>query len=187
MGWQHMREVAGTTLAAFGLKVLGAIAAWIIGRYLIGLALRLIAAALTRQEVDPTLQRYIANIVNVALNIVLVVQQLLAGVLRHQAGDFGDLRLRGLSGAGGAGAHAHRGLRREGQQPALLPFEDNPTPIGSIQRDRIARGSGGADDPQRCPDECELMHFRIREGLQIQILDIPDAAAILILRVARTA
>ena len=73
MDWQHMREVAGTTLAAFGLKVLGAIAAWIIGRYLIGLALRLIGAALTRQEVDPTLQRYVANIVNVALNIVLVV------------------------------------------------------------------------------------------------------------------
>jgi len=65
--------VAGTTLAAFGLKVLGAIVAWIIGRYLIGLALRLIGAGLTRQEVDPTLQRYVANIVNVALNIVLVV------------------------------------------------------------------------------------------------------------------
>ncbi len=59
--------------AAFGLKVLGAIVAWIVGRYLIGLAVRLIGVALTRQEVDPTLQRYIGNIVNVALNIVLVV------------------------------------------------------------------------------------------------------------------
>jgi small conductance mechanosensitive channel len=73
MDWQHMGEVAGATMTAFGLKVLGAIVAWIIGRYLIGLSLRLIGAALTRQEVDATLQRYIGNIVNVALNIVLVV------------------------------------------------------------------------------------------------------------------
>jgi small conductance mechanosensitive channel len=73
MDWQHMKEVASTTLAAFGLKVLGALVAWLIGRYLIGLAVRLIGAGLTRQEVDPTLQRYISNIVNVALNIVLVV------------------------------------------------------------------------------------------------------------------
>jgi small conductance mechanosensitive channel len=73
MDWQHMGEVAGATLTAFGLKVVGAIVAWIVGRYLIHLALRLIGAALTRQEVDPTLQRYIANIVNVTLNIVLVL------------------------------------------------------------------------------------------------------------------
>ena len=63
MDWQHMGEVAGATLTAFGLKILGAIVAWIVGRYLIGLALRLIGATLTRQEVDPTLQRYVANIV----------------------------------------------------------------------------------------------------------------------------
>jgi len=73
MDWQHMGEAAATTLTAFGLKVVGAIVAWIIGRYLIGLAVRLIGVALTRQAVDPTLQRYIGNIVNVALNIILVV------------------------------------------------------------------------------------------------------------------
>jgi small conductance mechanosensitive channel len=73
MDWQHMGEVASATLTTFGLRILGATVAWIVGRYLIGLALRLIGAALTRQEVDPTLQRYIANIVNVTLNIVLVL------------------------------------------------------------------------------------------------------------------
>src|SRR3954469_11199506 len=73
MDWQHMREIASTALAAFGLKVLGALIAWIIGRYLIGLAVRLIGAGLTRQEVDPTLQRYISSIVTVTLNVVLVV------------------------------------------------------------------------------------------------------------------
>jgi small conductance mechanosensitive channel len=73
MDVQHLREMAGAALLAFGLKVMGAIVAWIVGRYLIGLAIRLIGVSLTRQEVDPTLQRYISNIVNVALNIVLVV------------------------------------------------------------------------------------------------------------------
>jgi len=73
MDFQHMGEVAGAMLTAFGLKILGAIVAWIVGRYLIGLAVRLIRVGLTRQEVDATLQRYIGNIVNVALNIVLVV------------------------------------------------------------------------------------------------------------------
>jgi small conductance mechanosensitive channel len=68
-----MIETASTQLTTFGLKVLGAIAVWIVGRWLIGMTIRLISAALTRQQVDPTLLRYIGNIVSVALNIVLVV------------------------------------------------------------------------------------------------------------------
>src|SRR6185369_15243788 len=39
----------------------------------IGLAVRLAKAALAREHVDPTLLRYVGNIVSVALNIVLVV------------------------------------------------------------------------------------------------------------------
>jgi len=73
MDWQRVWETASTQLTTFGLKVLGAIAVWIIGRMLIGLASRLLSAALNRQRVDPTLQRYIGNVVRVALNIVLVV------------------------------------------------------------------------------------------------------------------
>lgn len=60
-------------MVAFGLKVLGAIVVFILGRWLIGLVGRMVAAALTRQEVDPTVQRYLVNFLNVALNIVLVV------------------------------------------------------------------------------------------------------------------
>src|SRR5262245_15084755 len=70
---QSIKETAVTTLTAFGLKVLGALVAWIVGRYLIGLAVRLVTAGLERQHVDPTLLRYIGNIVSVALNVVLVV------------------------------------------------------------------------------------------------------------------
>jgi small conductance mechanosensitive channel len=73
MDIERMIETASTQLTTFGLKVLGAIAVWIVGRWLIGMTIRLISAALTRQQVDPTLLRYIGNIVSVALNIVLVV------------------------------------------------------------------------------------------------------------------
>jgi small conductance mechanosensitive channel len=73
MDWQRVWETASTQLTTFGLKVLGAIAVWIIGRMLIGLASKLLSAALDRQHVDATLQRYIGKVVRVALNIVLVV------------------------------------------------------------------------------------------------------------------
>ncbi|HEX6004907.1 MAG TPA: mechanosensitive ion channel family protein [Burkholderiales bacterium] len=73
MDWQRVWETTSTQLTTFGLKVVGAIAVWIIGRWLIGLASRLLTRALERQGVDSTLRRYIANIVTVALNIVLVV------------------------------------------------------------------------------------------------------------------
>ncbi len=73
MDVQHIIDTVSTQLTSFGLKAVGAVAVWIIGRWLIGFGVRLISAALTRQHVDPTLLRYIGNIVSVALNIVLVV------------------------------------------------------------------------------------------------------------------
>ena len=66
---QHWQEV----IIAFGLKALGALVAWMVGRWLIGLAVRLMSAALNRQKVDPTLTRYLGSIVAVSLNIILVV------------------------------------------------------------------------------------------------------------------
>lgn len=60
--------------ADFGLKVIGAIVAWIIGRWLIGLAQKFIASALTRgKRVDPTLSNYLVSIIGVLLNIVLIL------------------------------------------------------------------------------------------------------------------
>ncbi|MBK8073395.1 MAG: mechanosensitive ion channel family protein [Ramlibacter sp.] len=60
--------------ADFGLKILGALAAWIIGRWLIALALRLIGAALQRGgRVDETLAHYLKSIISVILNIVLIL------------------------------------------------------------------------------------------------------------------
>jgi small conductance mechanosensitive channel len=68
-----MMETATPILIAFGLKVLGAIAAYIVGRMLIGAASGLVMKALERQKVEPTVIRYIGSVITVALNIVLVV------------------------------------------------------------------------------------------------------------------
>ena len=58
----------------FGLKILGAIAAWIVGRWLIGLVLRAFGAAMERgNKVDATLAHYLKSILGVVLNIVLVL------------------------------------------------------------------------------------------------------------------
>jgi small conductance mechanosensitive channel len=66
---QHWQDVA----VAFGLKALGALVVWIVGRWLIGVAVKLIGGALKRQNVDPTLTRYLGSIVGVTLNVILVV------------------------------------------------------------------------------------------------------------------
>ena len=73
MDFDKIAATATAALTTFGLKVLGALLAWIIGRYLIRLAVRLVTAGLARQEVDPTLGRYLGNIVSIALNVVLIV------------------------------------------------------------------------------------------------------------------
>lgn len=60
--------------ADFGLKVLAAIAAWIVGRWLIALALRVFTAALERgKRIDSTLSAYLRSILGVLLNIVLIL------------------------------------------------------------------------------------------------------------------
>ncbi len=67
--------VAGTTaaLVAVGWKVVGAIILWLVGRWLIGLALRLVGQALARQQFDVTLTRYMQTGLRVVLNIALIV------------------------------------------------------------------------------------------------------------------
>ena len=66
-------DVALTYVTQGGIKVIAAFAIWIVGRWLIGLVGRLLQQILQRQKVDPTLMRYLGNILNVALNIALVV------------------------------------------------------------------------------------------------------------------
>jgi small conductance mechanosensitive channel len=68
-----MMQTTIAILTTVGLKILGAIAIWIVGRWLIGLSLRMISSALTKQKIDPTLIRYIRSAVAALLNIVLVI------------------------------------------------------------------------------------------------------------------
>ena len=49
---------ATATLIAVAWKVAGALVLWLIGRWLIGFAVRLLSRALANQRVDATLSRY---------------------------------------------------------------------------------------------------------------------------------
>jgi small conductance mechanosensitive channel len=69
----EMMQSGWTLAVALGIRVLEAIVLWIVGRWLIGLALRMIGGAMTRQKIDRTLIRYIQNAVAAILNIVLVI------------------------------------------------------------------------------------------------------------------
>lgn len=100
-GWM---EQAQPILIAFGLKVLGAIAVFIVGRWLIGMVSRLVEALMTRQKIDPTVQRYLVSFLTVALNIVLVVAIL--GYFGVETTSFAAL----VAGAGVAIGAAWSGL-----------------------------------------------------------------------------
>ena len=71
----HWQNIVMQYVTDFGVKIIAAIAFWIVGRWLIGMSLRLIDKSLGAgpQKVDPTVLRYIHNIVNVTLNILLVI------------------------------------------------------------------------------------------------------------------
>jgi small conductance mechanosensitive channel len=56
-----------------GLKILAAIVFWVVGRWLIGVAVGLVRASLERQKVDPTVLRYLGSVITVTLNVLLVI------------------------------------------------------------------------------------------------------------------
>ena len=67
------QQLAITYATAIGMKIIAAVLFWIVGRWLIHLVQRMLREVLEKQKVDPSLMRYLANFVGVALNIVLVV------------------------------------------------------------------------------------------------------------------
>ena len=73
MDTEQIIQTVTTIGIAFGLKAIGAIVIWVIGRYLIGLAVRLVGVALEKQRVDPTVLRYLGTVISVTLNVILVV------------------------------------------------------------------------------------------------------------------
>ena len=69
----NLMQSGTTLLVALGLKLLEALAIWIVGRWLIGVATSMIGKAMTKQKIDPTLIRWIQNATSALLNIALIV------------------------------------------------------------------------------------------------------------------
>ena len=93
-----------TTVTELGIKVLAAIAFWIVGRWLIGRVIALVQAAMNRNSVDATLTKYLGSIIAVALNIALVLGIL--GYFGIQTTSFAAM----LAGAGVAIGAAWSGM-----------------------------------------------------------------------------
>lgn len=71
--FDRIQQIVITAATDVGLKILAAIAFWVVGRWLIGIALNVIRSTLERQKLDPTILRYVGSVVNVTLNILLVI------------------------------------------------------------------------------------------------------------------
>jgi small conductance mechanosensitive channel len=56
-----------------GLKIIGAFALWMIGRWVIRGAIRVVIAALERRHTEPTLVRYAQSTLSIALSIALLI------------------------------------------------------------------------------------------------------------------
>ncbi len=68
-----LKTLLATSAAAVGLKVLAAVAFWVIGRWLIGRITAAMRAVMDRNSLDPMLVKYLGSVVSVILNIVLVI------------------------------------------------------------------------------------------------------------------
>ena len=73
MNWQNLSQNLLLWGAQFGVKILGAILLWAVGRTLIGFAISLLKRVLTKRPIEPTVVHYLASTVSVVLNITLVV------------------------------------------------------------------------------------------------------------------
>jgi len=104
MDMQTIQNFLSTTVTELAIKVLAAIAFWVVGRWLIGKVIGLIQAGMNRNAVDPTLTKYLGSIVNIALNIALVLGIL--GYFGIQTTSFAAM----LAGAGVAIGAAWSGL-----------------------------------------------------------------------------
>ena len=104
MDIQALQTFLSTTVTELAIKVLAAIAFWIVGRWLIGKVIGLMQAAMNRNNVDPTLTKYLGSIIAIALNITLVLGIL--GYFGIQTTSFAAM----LAGAGVAIGAAWSGM-----------------------------------------------------------------------------
>ena len=104
MDMHSIQTFLSTTAIEIAIKVLAAIAFWVIGRWLIGMVVGLMQRAMSRNHVDPTLTKYLGSIVAVMLNVALVLGIL--GYFGIQTTSFAAL----IAGAGVAIGVAWSGM-----------------------------------------------------------------------------
>ncbi|HJW68435.1 MAG TPA: hypothetical protein VJ829_03670 [Candidatus Binatia bacterium] len=126
MSWSDFTEKLVTLgIAGFLLKILGAIAVWVIGRRLIHFAITFSMRALRRQAVEETLLVYIGSTISVLLNVALVIAIL--GYFGVETTTFAAL----VAGAGVAIGAAWGGLLANFAAGALLVVL---RPTGTVTR-----------------------------------------------------
>ena len=97
-------EFLATLIVPFLFKLLGAIALWVVGGWLIALAMRLLRRIFNRGTLDPVLVGYLLSILAVVLRVILVVAIL--GYFGVETASFAAL----LAGAGLAIGAAWSGM-----------------------------------------------------------------------------
>ena len=104
MDWQAILTTLQTTMTGMGLKVVGALLLFAVGRRLIGVAGKVVSRALMKREFEPTLLGFISSTISVVLNVSLIVAIL--GYFGVETTSFAAL----LAGAGLAIGSAWGGL-----------------------------------------------------------------------------
>jgi len=97
-------SLVASVIVPFLFKLLGALALWVVGGWLIQLAMRLLRRTLSRGALDATLASYLITILNALLRVVLVVAIL--GFFGIETASFAAL----LAGAGVAIGAAWSGM-----------------------------------------------------------------------------
>src|SRR5262249_23603680 len=105
-----------TTLVGVGWKIAGAVVLWIVGRWLISIAVRMVSRALAAQNIDATLSRYLQTSVSMLLTIALIVAIL--GVFGVETATFAAI----LAAGGVAIGVAWSGLLANFAAGAFLVF-----------------------------------------------------------------
>jgi small conductance mechanosensitive channel len=116
MDLDALTSASVATLVAVAWKIAGAIALWLVGRWLIAFAVRLVGRALSRQQFDVTLTRYLQTGISVLLTIALVVAIL--GFFGVETTTFAAL----IAAGGGAIGVAWGGLLANFAAGAFLVF-----------------------------------------------------------------
>jgi small conductance mechanosensitive channel len=104
MNLQDIQHFVTVTLGELAIKVAAALLFWIIGRWLIGRVSAMAQAAMGRNQIDPTLGKYLGSILSVILNVALVLGIL--GYFGIQTTSFAAL----IAGAGVAIGVAWSGM-----------------------------------------------------------------------------